>query len=219
MGRRGTEDFVMKLYFFPVAPNPTRVLLYLSLKEAGGAKIPLERVQINPRGEQNSAEHLARNPFGRLPVLELDDGTHLTESRAIIGYLEERFPEPDLIGATSEERAHVAEMERIAELGVLYPIARIVHATKSPFGLTPNPPVAEFYQPRLTKTLEVLEHWMGDGRSFIAGNRPTIADCTMQAGLQFGRLAGVQLEASFERLTTWDRSFRERAEVAEMLFT
>jgi glutathione S-transferase len=209
----------MKLYFFPVAPNPMRVLLYLSLKEAGGAKISLERVRISARdGEQNSPEHLARNPFGRLPVLELDDGTCLTESRVIMGYLEERFPEPDLIGATPEERAHVAEMERIAELGVLYPIARIVHATKSPFGLTPNPPVAEFYQPRLAKTLEVLEHWMADGRSFIAGNRATIADCTMQAGLQFGRLGGVELDTSFARLTAWDRSFRERPEVAKVLF-
>ena len=120
MSTRGTDTLAMKLYFFPVAPNPTRVLLYVSLKEAGGAKIPLERVRIDTRqGEQNSAEHLARNPFGRLPVLELDDGSGLTESRVIMGYLEERFPEPDLIGATPEERAHVAEMERIAELGVL----------------------------------------------------------------------------------------------------
>lgn len=208
----------MKLYFFPVAPNPTRVLLYLGLKEAGGADIPLERVRLSIRkGEQSSPEHLARNRFGRLPVLELDDGTHLTESRAIIGYLEELFPEPNLIGATPDERAHVLEMERVAELGVLYSIARIVHATNSPTGMTPNPAVADFYKPRLASTLEVLEDWMSDGRRFIAGERPTIADCTMQAGLQFGRFGGVPLDPSFERLNAWNRSFRERPEVAEVL--
>jgi glutathione S-transferase len=176
-------------------------------------------VRISTRkGEQNSPEHLARNRFGRLPVLELADGSYLTESRAIIGYLEELFPEPNLIGATPAERAHVFEMERIAELGVLYPIARIVHATSSPFGLAPNPAVADFYKPRLANTLEVLEDWMSDGRPFLAGERPTIADCTMQAGLQFGRFGGAPLDPSFERLNAWDRSFRERPEVAEVLF-
>lgn len=209
---------MMKLFFFPVAPNPTRVLLYLALKEAGGAEIPLERVRINTRKkEQSSAEHLTRNPFGRLPVLELDDGSHVTESRVIIGYLEERFPEPNLIGATPEERAHVADAERIAELGVLYPIARVVHATNSPFGLPPNAPIADYYRPRLTETLEVLEQLMDDGRPFFAGDRPTIADCTMQAALQFGRLGGIDLDPSFEKLAAWNESFRARPEVAALL--
>lgn len=80
------------------------------------------------------------------------------------------------------------------------------------FPVAPNPT-------RLGQTLEVLEDWMSDGRPFIAGARPTIADCTMQAGLQFGRFGGVSLNPSFECLSAWDRSFRERPEVAEVLFT
>ncbi len=208
----------VKLYFSPVAPNPTRVLLYLALKRGGGMEIPLEYAQVSMCDrEHKSPEHLARNRFGRLPVLELDDGTHLTESRAIIGYCEELFPEPNLIGATPVERARVFEIERVAELGVLYPIGRIVHATRSPLGSPPNPTIAEFYRPRLEEALEVFEGWLSDGRPCLAGERPTIADCTMQAGLQFGRFGGVPLDPSFERLSAWDRSFRERPEVAAVL--
>jgi glutathione S-transferase len=71
----------MRLYVFPVAPNPTRVRLYLAEKRAGGARIDLEEVTVNLReGQQRSAEHLARNPFGQLPALELASGAHLTES-------------------------------------------------------------------------------------------------------------------------------------------
>lgn len=208
----------MRLYFFPVAPNPTRVLLYLSLKEAAGTAIPLERVRVDLRkGEQKSPEHLARNPFGRLPVLELDDGTCLTESRAIMGYLEELYPEPNLIGASPKERAQVMEVERVAEQGVLYAAARIVHAKASPLGLPANPAVVEFYEPRLARTLEVLEAWMSDGRPFLAGTGPTVADCTMLAGLNFGRLAKLSLDPSLQRLCAWERSFRQRPEVATVL--
>ena len=90
----------MKLYMFQVAPNPTRVRLYLAEKAAAGAKIDLQQIAVNlPKGEQRTPDHLARNPLGRLPVLELDDGSYLTESLAIIEYLEECYPE---IG-----RAHV----------------------------------------------------------------------------------------------------------------
>jgi glutathione S-transferase len=208
----------MKLYYFYVAPNPTRVLLYLAEKELGGCEIPLDLHRVDVRkGEQNSPEHLARNPFGRLPVLELDDGTHLTESLAIIRYLEEIHPEPDMIGSGAIERARVRELERIAELGVLYPTARIVHATDSPFGWPPNPPLVEFYRPRLDKALSVLEDRLADGRPFIAGDRPTIADCTLQAAFQFGRFGKVSLDPSLERLNRWDRAFRERPSAKKVL--
>ncbi len=91
----------MKLYIFPVAPNPTKVRLYLAEKSAGGAEISLTEVTVNLReGEQNRVEHLARNSFAKLPVLELDDGTHLIESLAIIEYLEELHPHPPMMGAT-----------------------------------------------------------------------------------------------------------------------
>ena len=78
----------MKLYDFPFAPNPRKLRVYLAEK---GIEIP--RVTVNlTKGEQVAPEFTAKNPMGGLPVLELDDGTCLRESLAIIEYLEELHP-------------------------------------------------------------------------------------------------------------------------------
>jgi glutathione S-transferase len=208
----------MKLYVFPVAPNPTRVRLYLAEKRAGGARIDLEEVTVNLReGQQREPAHLARNPFGRLPVLELEDGSHLTESLAIIEYLEELHPDPPMIGITPLERARVRELERIAELGVAVNIARIVHATKSPLGLPAVPEIAEQARPALATALQVLDGKMRDGRPFVAGAKPTIADCMLAAGLQFARFGGVPIDAHCEAIARWDRAYRDRPPARSVL--
>src|SRR5713101_3128536 len=105
----------MKLYVFPMAPNPRRLLVYLGEK---GVQIPREEVDIMSQ-ENRTPEFLKKNPLGGLPVLELDDGSCLTESLAIIEYLEELNPKPPMIGTNPRERARVRELERIADLGVL----------------------------------------------------------------------------------------------------
>src|SRR5881628_3685354 len=105
----------MKIYDFVGAPNPKKLRIYLAEK---GINLPIEPVNI-VTGENRTPEFLKRNPLGGLPVLELDDGSHLTESLAIIEYLEELHPEPPLIGRTPRERARVRELERIVELGVM----------------------------------------------------------------------------------------------------
>ena len=208
----------MLLYVFPVAPNPTRVRLYLASKQAAGARIDLEQRNVNLReGQQRSPEHLARNPFGRLPVLELADGTHLTESLAIIQYLEELHPDPPLIGSDALTRARVRELERIAEIGVLIPIARILHATRSPLGLPANPEVAAYFRAMLPAALEVLDARLSDGRPFVAGAQATIADCTLAAALQFARFGEVEIEPRFQALARWDRAYRERPAARSVL--
>ncbi|MGH7963124.1 MAG: glutathione S-transferase family protein [Candidatus Binatia bacterium] len=201
----------MKLYVFPIAPNPTKVRLYLAEKIAGGAAIDLPQVAVDLRaGEQRGAAHLARNPFGSLPVLELDDGSYLTESLAIIEYLEDCYPDPPMIGRTALERAQVRELERIADLKVLLAVALIIHATNSPLGLPPNPGVAALFRSMLPKALRVLDERLSDGRPFVAGDHPSIADCTLAAALQFGRFGGVALEPGLPHLAQWDIRYRER---------
>jgi glutathione S-transferase len=208
----------MKLYFFPVAPNPTKVRLYLAEKAAGGAEIDLTEIQVSLlESEQRNPEHLARNPFGKLPVLELDDGTHLIESLAIIEYLEELHPDPPLIGSTPRERALVRETERVADLGVLIPVGMIVHATNSPLGLPPKPEVAGLFRERLPEALQFLDRRLADGRPFLAGERPSVADCTLAAAFQFGRFRDVEFDASFENIARWDEAFRSRPSAKSVL--
>jgi glutathione S-transferase len=208
----------MKLYMVPVAPNPTRVRLYVAEKRAGGADIELSELRINlMKGEQDSADHLARNPFGRVPVLELGDGTFLGESLAIVEYLEECHPEPPMIGREPGERARVRELERIAEMGVLQPVARIVHATNSPLGLEPDPRMAAYFRPVLEKALRVLDEKLSDGRGFVAGDTCSIADCTLQAAFQFARYGKVDVYSTFENLPRWDENYRARPAATAVL--
>ncbi len=208
----------MKLYVFPVAPNPTRLRLYLAEKRAGGAEFELEEVTVNlQEDEQRSPEHLKRNPLAKLPVLETEDGVYLTESGAIIEYLEELTPEPPMFGSTALARARTRELDRIIEIGVLRPIAEIVHATASPLGLPPNPAVAKHFRKLLPPNLAIVEARLADGRPLLMGDWPSIADCSLAAALQFGRLAKVELDPAFANIARWDAAFRERPSAKQVL--
>lgn len=208
----------MKLYTFPIAPNPTKVCLYLAEKAAIGADPGVELVSVDlTKGEQKGAAHAARNPFRRLPVLELADGSFLTESLAIIEYLEELAPRPSLWGDTPLERARAREVERIADLGVLIAAGRLVHATRSPLGLPPSPEIAAAARASLDEALAVLDARLADGRPFLAGGRVTVADCTLAAGLQFARFGGIDAIAGHDRLARWDAAWRMRPSAAAVL--
>ena len=197
----------MKLYVFPLAPNPKKVLVYLKEK---GLEVPLEQIDI-ASGQNRTPEFLARNPLGGLPVLELDDGSHLTESLAIIEYFEELHPDPPLIGTAPLERARVRELERIGEIGVLSGVGAVFQNTSPLFAsrLKQSPEAAESARMRVANALKVLDEKIGD-RPFVAGARPTIADCTLAAALSFGEFAGVTPDPGLSRLGRWWQSFRQR---------
>jgi glutathione S-transferase len=194
----------MKLYDFALAPNPRRLRVYLAEK---GLEIP--RVSIDLRaGEQRRPDFLAKNPHGSLPVLELDDGTLLSESEAIVEYLEELHPEPPMIGRTPLERAKARRLERLCEIAVLFRAARYVHATLAPLpGAKPNPAIAEWARAELPRGLAVLNAEVGP---FVAGERVTVADCTLFAAFEFARLAGLALEEGHPRLAEWYARFSAR---------
>lgn len=208
----------MKLYFFPVAPNPTKVRLYLAEKRAAGGDLQIAEELVDlTKGEQRKPEHLARNPRAALPVLELDDGSHLTESLAIIEYIEELVPHPALLGDTPLARARIREIERIVDLGVLIAAARVVHSTKSPLGLPPSPEIAKHFSETLQRTLAFLDERLADGRPFLAGEAVSVADCTLAAGLQFGRFGGVSLSPDLTHLIRWDARYRARPAAKQVL--
>ena len=93
----------MKLYMVPLAPNPTKVCLYLAERGANGSAPEVEQVVVNTlKGKHKEAAHVARNPFGTLPVLELDDGTYVRESLPIIEYFEDKYPDGALRADTPE---------------------------------------------------------------------------------------------------------------------
>ena len=195
----------MKFYYFPVAPNPTRVRTYI--REKG---IELEEIEVSLReGEQNSPEHLARNPRGALPVLELDSGEFICESLPMMEFLEELYPQPVMIGADPVARLKTREFERQVETTVLNRIGRIVHATNSPLGLPPNPAVAEPEQERLPAALALVDERIAD-QPFAMGSSPSIVDCTLFAGLFFGEFFGVTVPTENANLRRWYEDFKQR---------
>ena len=197
----------MKLYDFVGAPNPKRVRVYLAEK---GLKVPTEQVNI-VSGDNRKPEFLAKNPMGGLPVLELDDGTHLAESLAIIEYLEDLNPTPPMIGTTPAERARVRSLERIAELSILGRVAQVFQNSHPFFAgrIKQSPDAAENGRNMLKGALRILDKMVGKG-PFVAGARPTIADCTLYAAFDFAQFAGVPIDPECANLQKWYATFKER---------
>lgn len=199
----------MRIFDFPFAPNPQKLRIYLAEK---GLSIPLQRIDLL-KGEHRTPEFLKKNPMGSLPVLELDDGSFLTESLAIIEYLEEIHPEPPMIGTDPLERARVRERERFAEMSILSRTARIFFNTSPVFAKQRQvPEAAAVAREGLPKALRIMDAMIGD-HPFVAGERPTIADCTLFAALEHGKRADVSIDDTYRNMTRWYASFSRRPSV------
>lgn len=196
----------MKIHDFPLAPNPRRVRTYLKEK---GLEIEFALVNLI-EGQHKSEAFLAMNPLGSVPVLELDDGSFLSESLAIIEYFEELHPEPTMWGETPIERARARRLERLAELGALNRTARWVHATNSPLPtVKPNPELARQLREEL-ETYQALLNRELEGRPFLAGDRPTVGDCTLFAAFSFGGMRDLDLGEGYPELARWFAAFSQR---------
>jgi glutathione S-transferase len=201
----------MKLYDSNIAPNPKKVRVYLKEKDLELPVVPVDLL----KGENRTPEFLTKNPLGGLPVLELDDGTHLTESLAIIEYLEDLHPNPPMIGTTPLERARVRELERICELGVLGSIATIFQNT-SPFfagRVKQTAEAADNARLRLGNALRVLDARLAQ-HTFVAGPRPTIADCTLLAALEFSVVGQIPIDPSLTHVHRWWQVMKTRPSAA-----
>lgn len=201
----------MKLYYVEVAPNPTKVRLYIAEKIAGGAEIPIDEIRVKlMKGEQNQAAHLQRTPFGTVPILEVGPDDFIIESRSIMDYLEDLYPEPCMLGKNPRTRALARQIERITELRVLTPIGRYVHATNSPIGLPKSADIATDAVGTLQTGLGYLESLLSDDRQFLLGDEPTMADCALAAALQFARFGELTIDSQYSRIARWDNAYRQR---------
>ena len=196
----------MKLYDHPQSPNCRKVRLYLAEK---GLSVPLQPVDLLA-GEQRSPEFLRRNPFGAVPILELDDGSVIPESLAIIEYFEELHPEPPLLGTDSLSRALVRAWERRCELGVfLQATRRFFHS--SPFFATrveQNPKVVEEAGQVLRNRLALIDEQLKD-HEWVAGPF-SLADITLLAGVDFAAASQFTLDPVWTNLSRWHEAMKRR---------
>jgi glutathione S-transferase len=176
----------MKLYTSARAPNPRRVAMFIAEKGLEG----IEQVQVDLAAAQHrSADYLARNPFGRVPALELDDGRILCETRAICSWLEGHAPEPNLMGEGFDERAFIEMTDRRVELHLFYGIANCVRHTHPGLAALEQPQFPEYGAVQGEKMRETAR-WLDQTlamQPFVAGQRFTIADITAFCALEFAR--------------------------------
>ena len=193
----------MKLLTYPGAPNPRRVHIYLAEK---GLSVPFETVDITKR-ENRSPDFLENvNVMGGLPVLELDDGSHLAESIAICRYFEALHPEPPLFGENPRERAHVEMWVRRIELNFMMPVGLVwVHGSPLTASVVQKqiPEMAEQSRILVNRYFAFLNQQLGE-RDFIAGNAYTMADIVALCTYDFaGYLNGLHPEEEHTRLRAW----------------
>jgi glutathione S-transferase len=201
----------MKLFMVPLAPNPTKVMLYIAEREELGIAMNIEQIVVHTvKGRHKEPEHLARNPFGTVPALELDDGTFLKESLAIVEYLETKFPEATLYAGTPEQIGKAKDLERIVDLRLGGPMGAYGHATNSPLGRPPEPEKAAQCLAAMQTPLDYLEQLLGDGRPLLGGDQVNVADCTMQSSLQFMRFVEADVFGDRPLLRAWDERYRAR---------
>jgi len=176
----------MKLYIAPRAPSPRRVQMFM--REKGITGIELVPVDINA-GEHRGAAYRAKNPAGRVPALELQDGRVLSETRAICTWLEGLHPEPNLMGVDFDERAFIEMHDRQAEWYWLLPIANAIRHTHPGLAPLEQPQFADFGRSQGEKVRESAR-WLDEAlarQPWIAGERFTIADITAFCAHEFAR--------------------------------
>ena len=167
----------MKLYDNKMANSPRKVRMFLVEKKISD----VEMIEIDlMKGEHKTPEYRAIAPNSRIPALQLDDGTVITESTAICRYLESIYPEPNLFGESPIEIASIEMWQARIYNELMIPLAmgfRHLHPAMS--GLeTQNKDYGEQQKKIGIKSLNYFNGVLSESE-FVAGDRYTFADIQM----------------------------------------
>ena len=205
----------MKLYDCATAPNPRRVRIFLAEKNL---TIPVVQVDLRA-GEHLKPDYAAINPSKTVPVLELDDGTRISESVAICRYLEDSFPEPPLMGVGAKERALVEMWNRRMEHDGLFAAGealrnaapglkgRALAGVDEP--VEQIPALAERGRASMARFMRRLDQRLAESR-FIAGDKFSIADITAFCAIDFARWAKITPPEDLTHLARWRAAIAAR---------
>ena len=174
--------------------------------------VELQKVEIDlASGEQFSPTYRAINPDCVVPVLELDDGTHISEVLAICQYIEDIHPEPSLFGSTPEERATATMWNSKGEEQGLMAMRDAFrnstkglrgHAITGPLGAEQIPQLAERGRQCVVMFFERLDRQLGDNE-FLAGANYSIADITALVLIDFARWIKIAVPDEATNLQRW----------------
>lgn len=182
----------MKLYGYWRSSASYRVRIALALKALDYDYRPVNLVA----GEQRSDAYLAVNPQGLVPTLITDEGERLTQSTAIIEYLEERYPERPLLPADTGARARARAIASIcaceAQPFMNLRVQQFLKTAKS----FDDAAIAEWLNLWVGGAMKTIESLMDGNDAWCIGDAPSIADCFL-APQTYGALRfGVDLSAT-----------------------
>jgi len=196
----------MRLIETRTAPNARRVRIFLAEK---GIEIEREHRDL---GTLRSEEFTRLNPYQRVPILVLDDGTVIAETVAICRYLEELQPEPALFGRGALGKAIVEMQHRRVEFGLYLNVQaafRHLHPSMAELEVPQVPAWGEANKAKALAGMELLDEQLAD-RRFLAGNEVSIADITALVMVDFMRPARITRPETLLNLDRWYKDMSSR---------
>ncbi len=204
----------MKLYDCTSAPSPRRARIFIAEK---GLEIELVQIDLM-NGEQFTPEFKRINPRCTVPVLELDDGSTITENAGIARYLEELYPEPPLLGSDPFEKAMVANWNARIEFEGLFAIAESFrnHASgfkqrsiTGPVNFEQIPQLQERGRLRAIEFLDMLNKHLAQTK-FVCGDNFTMADISAFVSVDFARWIKLSISEDQHDLQRWYDAINRR---------
>ena len=201
------------LFYNSVGPNPRAVRMFMAER---GVEMPKTDIDLRG-GENRQPAYMTKNPAGQTPCLEFDDGAVLTEITAICEYLDETTPGLSLIGANARERAETRMWVRRIDLNIVEPLGngfRFAEGLK----MFQNrvhciPQAAEDFKQIAQEKLTWLDGQMA-GKTWICGDRFTLADVLLYAFLEFGAAVGQPMNAANGNIAAWFERVKARPSTA-----
>lgn len=200
----------MELYHSPMAPNPDRVVFFLRAKGKLDAVTIREISIMNQEHKQDAYREIS--PFSQVPALVLDDGTRLTESRAICTYFEGIFPEPNLMGSDPREKALIEMWDRRIEQMFFMQFAgwfRNAHPMMAPLEVPQSAEAAAKSEKAARRMAERLDQHLS-AHEFVAADRFSIADITLYVSCGFCRVMKWAPHKELPDLGRWYGAMTER---------
>ena len=182
----------MKLYTYARSSAAYRARIALNLKAIAYEPVPIHLLRDG--GEQRSERYLAVNPQGLVPALETDDGQVLTQSLAMVEFLDETVPEPPLLPADPVERARVRGVADAIACDI-HPLnnSRVLQYLRAPLAQTDEAVQTWYAHWIRTGGLVAVERMLGPG-PFAFGDSPTLADVFIVPQLFNARRYGVPID-------------------------
>ncbi|KPG98234.1 glutathione S-transferase [Pseudomonas sp. RIT-PI-q] len=210
----------MKIYDIPGFPSPLRIRVVIAEK-ALASKIEFIKVDL-PAAEHKQSAFLAINPTGTVPVLELDDGTYLSECTAITEYLDNLEGSPTLTGNTPKEKGLIHMMQKRADDQLIDAIGIYFHHATDGLGAALKPFKKPEWSDRVVwgemhrdKAINGMKYFdqVLKTQPYVAGDQFSMADITVWAGLIFAGFAQIAIPDECTALVAWNAKVNERPSV------